>query len=83
MTEDQMDSAELTRASAILSWAGMRLMELNGVTTVGLWSDLDCPEIRRALRVFGSGDLPVRYVDGPGIPVRYKLRRCVDGNRSR
>jgi hypothetical protein len=50
-------------------------MQLNGVFTVGIWSDLDCLEIREALKLFGSGDAPVRYVDGSGIPVRYKLRR--------
>jgi hypothetical protein len=55
----------------------MRLMELNGVFTVGLWSDLDCREIREALKLFGSGDAPVRYLDGSGIPDRYKLRRVV------
>jgi hypothetical protein len=68
-------SSEMDRASEILSWAGMRLMELDGVMTVGLWSDLDCPEIREALRVFGSGEAPVRYLDGPSVPDRFKLRR--------
>jgi hypothetical protein len=50
-------------------------MQLDGVTTIGIWSDLDGPEARKALRVFGSDGLPVRYLDGAAVPMRYKLRR--------
>jgi hypothetical protein len=38
-------------------------------------SSMDGPEVRAALRVFGSDGLPVRYLDGAGIPMRYELRR--------
>jgi hypothetical protein len=69
------DPAELARASAVLSRAGVRIMALESGATVGVWSDLDGPEVRAALRTFGSEHLPVRYLDGAGIPVRYKLRR--------
>jgi hypothetical protein len=69
------DPAELTRASAILNRAGVRLMQLDGFPTIGIWSDLDGPEIRGALRTLSSGEVPVRYLDGAGIPTRYKLRR--------
>jgi len=68
-------SAEMVRASAILNRAGIRLIQLDGVTTIGIWSDLDGPEIRKALRAFGSDRLPIRYLDGSGVPLRYKLRR--------
>jgi hypothetical protein len=69
---------DLTRAGRVLIRAGVRLMQLDGVTTIGLWSDLDSPEVRQALAVFGSDTLPIRYLDGAGIPNRFKLRR-VDG----
>lgn len=59
----------------MLGRAGMRLMELEGGTTIGLWSDWDGPEVRAALRTFGSDRLPVRYLDGAGVPERFKLRR--------
>jgi hypothetical protein len=72
------DPTELARASAILSAAGIRLMELENGLSVGVWSDLDGPEVRAALRTFGSDGLPVRYLDGAGVPMRYKARR-VDG----
>jgi hypothetical protein len=72
------DPAELARASAVLNRAGVRIMALEGGATIGVWSDLDGPEVRAALRTFGSDRLPVRYLDGAGVPMRYKLRR-VDG----
>jgi hypothetical protein len=72
---ERLMSSEMDRASELLSWAGVRLMEVDGVVTVRVWSDLNCLEIRDALRVLGSGDAPVRYLDGSGIPDRYKLRR--------
>jgi hypothetical protein len=73
------DPAELARASAVLNQAGVRIMALEGGATMGAWSDLDGPEVRAALRAFGSDGPAVRYLDGAGIPMRYKLRR-VDGD---
>jgi hypothetical protein len=70
--------AELARASAVLNRAGVRIMEISGTITVGIWSDLDGPEIRATLRSLGSDRLPVRYLDGYGVPMRYKVRG-VDG----
>ncbi len=49
-------------------------MVLDGVLTIGLWTDIDGPEIRAALRTLGHADLPVRYLDGDDIPMRYKAR---------
>ena len=72
------DPAELARASAVLNRAGVRIMALEGGGTIGVWSDLDGPEVRAALRTFGSDGMPVRYLDGAGVPMRYKVRR-VDG----
>jgi len=54
----------------VLAKAGIRLMRLDGVDMIGVWSDLDSPELRAALRTFGSGALPVRYLDGDGIPAK-------------
>lgn len=67
--------AELTRAGRVLQLNGVRLLVLDGVPTIGLWSDLDGPHIRAALARFRNSHLPVRYLDGPGIPDRYKLRK--------
>jgi hypothetical protein len=68
------DPEELARASAVLNRAGVRIMAVEGGATIGVWSDLDGPEVRAALRAFGSDGLPVRYLDGACIPMKYKLR---------
>jgi hypothetical protein len=73
--EAEPSDQEVARASAILSQVGVRLMRLEGHDTVGIWSDLDSPEVRAALHAFGSSRLPVLYLDGPGVPPRYKVRR--------
>jgi hypothetical protein len=74
-TELEPSQEEINQAGEVLSQAGIRLMELEGGTTVGLWSDLDSPAVRAALRVFRSHLLPLKYLDGPGIPAKYQLRR--------
>jgi hypothetical protein len=66
---------EPSLASRTLERAGVRLIHLDGAISIGVWSDLDRPEIRLAIRAFGSGRLPVRYLDGNGIPTRYKSRQ--------
>jgi hypothetical protein len=67
------DPVVLCYANNILNRAGVRLMELSGVSVAGIWSDLDGPQVREALRIFGMTQ--VRYLDGPDIPLRHKLRR--------
>jgi len=74
-SHDESDPADLAHASAVLNQAGVRMMHLDGVPTIGIWSDLDGPDIRKALRRLGSDQLPVCYLDGTGVPARYKLRR--------
>ncbi|HKD09866.1 MAG TPA: hypothetical protein VKB79_28430 [Bryobacteraceae bacterium] len=69
------DPAELARASAILNRTGVRIMALEAGTVIGVWSDLDVPEGRAALHAIGLDRYPVRYLDGPGVPMRYKIRR--------
>src|SRR5215831_10380507 len=64
---------KLARASAVLGWAGVRLIQIGGVMHVGIWSDLDSPVIRAALHIFDSSK-PLLYLDAAGIPPRYKLR---------
>ena len=68
-------SPQVIQARALLNRTGVRIMQLDGVTSIGVWSDLQAPEIRAALRTLGSERLPVRYLDGAGIPMQYKLRR--------
>src|SRR5260370_35975242 len=50
-------------------------MKQNGASTIGVWSDMEGHEIRTTLQILQLDHLPVRFLDGDGIPVRYKLRR--------
>jgi hypothetical protein len=58
----------------ILNRTGVRIMALESETAIGVWSDLDGPEIRAALHVRGLDRYPLRYLDGTGVPMPYKLR---------
>ena len=71
----RQDRTDLERASTVLNLAGVRIMALEAGATIGVWSDLDGPEIRGALKTLKMDDLPVRYLDGVGVPLRYKARR--------
>ncbi len=69
------ERSDFVRARYILNRAGVRIMQRDGVTTIGVWSDLDGPEIRGSLLTSKNDQLPVCYLDGVGIPVQYKSRR--------
>lgn len=56
------------RASSLLNQAGVRLIRLEGELTIGIWSDMDSPELRAALRILSLDRLPVRFLDGADIP---------------
>jgi hypothetical protein len=72
--QGQGNQTDIERAKALLRAIDMRLMELDCGTTVGLWSDRDGPPVRAALRALEFDRLPLRYLDGPGIPDQHKLR---------
>jgi hypothetical protein len=74
--EQQFPPPEFAFALRKLNRAGARLMDLDdGSRAVGVWSDLDSPEIRAALEAVGLEKLPVQYLDGTGVSIRYKVRR--------
>ena len=73
-----LDAPDFARARSVLHRTGVRKFLLHGEVTIGIWSDLDSPEIRAALRVLESDRLPVRYLDGAGVPMQFKLR-AVEG----
>lgn len=67
--------ADIAHASDLLNRRGVRIMKLADEVIIGVWSDLDGPEIRAALRVLEMDHQPVRYLDGAGIPNGYKTRQ--------
>jgi len=74
-SQEDPSQAAIGWASSVLNAAGVRIVLVDGGAKIGLWSDLDSPEIRAALRTLQIAGLAVCYLDGPGVPMRYKLRR--------
>jgi len=60
---------------AVLNRAGVRIVQMGGVFTIGVWSDVDGPEVRAALRTLHMHELPLRYLDEDGIPESYKTSK--------
>jgi hypothetical protein len=50
---------------------------IDGAEAVGIWSTQDSPAIRAAIRIAGWPG-PIRYLDGRGIPDKYKGTRLPD-----
>jgi len=71
-----LDRGDLTRARSVLNRAGVRKLEVDGTTTIGIWSDLDGPDIRAALLVLNLDRLPVAYLDGSTVAEHQKGRLC-------
>jgi hypothetical protein len=69
------DPAEQERAVDFLNRTGVRMIFVEReLERIGLWSDLDSPDIRDALRTVDLARIPVAYLDGSNIPVKYKTR---------
>ncbi len=68
------ESSKIERARAALDRAGVRFLTIGGERVAGVWSDRDGERVREALREVGAGALPVRYLDGPGVPDHWKGR---------
>ncbi len=73
--EIEAETEQARRARRLLNRAGVRIMILETGANIGVWSDLVGPEIRAALRTLGNAELPVRYLDGAGVPMHYKARQ--------
>lgn len=69
-----MSIAERQAAIDLLNAQGVRVMHIDEGYVIGVWSDLDGPEIRAALEALEMHTLPLRYLDGPGIEAKYKVR---------
>ena len=73
--EIEAETEQARSARQLLNRAGVRIMILESGASIGVWSDLDGPEIRAALRTLGNAELPVRYLEGAGVPMHYRARR--------
>jgi hypothetical protein len=69
-------TAAWAHADRVLADAGTRLMTpADGSHAIGVWSDLDSAELRQAIRTVGWDGSLVRYLDEPGTPLQYKVRK--------
>lgn len=73
--EAELDLVQLVRAAALLNQVGVRIVQSEGGDAIGVWSHLDSAPISKALRILGASQASVLYLDGPGVPIRYKVRR--------
>jgi hypothetical protein len=74
--EIETESVDLERACAVLDRTGVRIIvAISGAAAIGIWSDLEGPEVRAALRTLQLDKLPFCYLDGAGTPTSYKVRR--------
>ena len=71
-------SVEIEKAMWLLNLTGCRIIRRTDGLAVGIWEDLDCQELRSAIRALGMSGLPVIYLESPGVPMRYKVRSCPD-----
>jgi hypothetical protein len=79
--ERQIELRRLWLCGRQLAVAGCRPIEIGGQPAIGIWSDLDHPSLRTAIRDYyaalwpAMAGAPIVYLDGPGIPDRFKERR--------
>lgn len=72
----QLSEQETEKGLAVLNRTGTRLIVFAaGDEAVGIWSDLDGPGLRAAIRTLSLGDLPIVYLDSPKCPDVYRVRR--------
>jgi hypothetical protein len=63
------------QAMALLNGIGARAVWVGPAVYIGLWSDLDSPQLRSTIRTLGWDEYSVMYLDSSGVPPRYKVRR--------
>ena len=69
-------------ALRILNRVGCRIIRTRNSLVIGLWQDLDCPEVRAALDAVNMSGLPIVHLETASVPVQYKVRICPDRLRA-
>ncbi|MGI9074702.1 MAG: hypothetical protein ACR2JB_26075 [Bryobacteraceae bacterium] len=72
--------ARIAEAMQLLNLAGVRIMRYGPELRLGIWEDLDGPELRAAINVVGMDELRVVHLESADVPIRYKVRSCPDRN---
>ncbi len=59
----------------LLNLCGCRILTDGRYTQVGIFSDLDTPEVRQAIENVHFGKCPVVYLDREDIAIDYRIRK--------
>ncbi len=60
----------------LLNLTGCRLLFNTEQLHIGVWADLDSPELRAALKGVNLDEYPVVHLDLANVTPEYKVRRC-------
>ncbi|MGI9074289.1 MAG: hypothetical protein ACR2JB_23920 [Bryobacteraceae bacterium] len=72
--------AEIAEAMQLLNLCGVRIMRYDSELRLGMWEDLDGPELRHAIAAVGMHELRVVHLESAEVPIRFKIRSCPDRN---
>lgn len=75
---DKSLTDEQIGAMRLLNLAGCRIMRTDSGFQIGVWQDLDGPELRGAIRAVGMGEHPIVHLESADVPLPYKVRCCPD-----
>jgi hypothetical protein len=64
----------------LLNLCGCRLLADEKGLRIGIFSDLDCPEVRQAIENIHLSGYQVIYLDRADVPPDYRNRRCPKRN---
>ena len=68
----------IAEAMGLLNLAGVRILRFGADLQIGIWQDLDGPEVRAAIRAVALHVHPIVHLANAEVPIRYKVRRCPD-----
>lgn len=75
---DNTPTPQQTAAMRLLNLAGVRIIRQTSGFVIGIWQDLDGPEVRNAIRLVGMREYPVIHIETANVDTIYKVRRCPD-----
>lgn len=56
-------------------------MPIDGLISIGVWEDLDGPELRSAFKTLGLATMAVVHFEAREVPLEFKVRSCPDRRR--
>jgi hypothetical protein len=81
LLDGRLTESEINHAMRLLNLAGCRIIAEDCGFLIGIWDDLDGPELRRAIWVLGMGEHRIVYLESRQIAIQFKSRRCPERHR--